>query len=229
MREHWQEVYRQAPELFAELCRYEDEGGRAIERLCALAGIEGRSVLDLGCGTGRLLPALAARARRVVGVDRERGLLALARAAAARLSHSALVETRLATLPFAAGSFDAVVASHVLAYLPPRGQRAAIAEARRVLRPGGALWALEGHWQGEWMELRGRASEAAGAEVAPLLDEHGFALVDEVETRFGFPDLPTARRVLGAIIGEPALEWLAAHRNPCPRQRVVLLRRPRES
>ena len=229
MREHRPKIYRQAPAIFAELCRYEDEGGRATLRLCALAGIAERSVLDLGCGTGRLLPALAVRAARVVGVDRERGLLGLARAVAARYANARLVEARLAELPLAAGSFDAVVASHVLAYLPARGQRAAIAEALRVLRPGGALWALEGHWQGEWMELRGRASDAASAEVAPLLAEHGFALVEEVETRFCFPDLATARRVLGAIVGEPALEWLAEHREPCPRQRIVLLRRLRDA
>jgi SAM-dependent methyltransferase len=229
MREHWQEIYRQAPELFAELCRYEDLGGRAIERLCARAGIAGRGVLDLGCGTGRLFPALAARARQVVGVDRERGLLAFARGVAASHRHTAVVEARLATLPFADAVFDAVVASHVLAYLPARGQRAAIEEALRVLRPGGALWALEGHWQGEWMELRGRASDAANAEAAPLLDTHSFTLVDEVETRFCFPDLATARRVLGAIVGEPALDWLAARRDPCPRQRVVILRHPRDA
>jgi len=85
MREHWQEIYRDAPELFAEFCRYEDEGSRAIERLVARLAPAGRRVLDLGCGTGRLLPALAGAAAQVVGIDRERGLLAFARRAARSL------------------------------------------------------------------------------------------------------------------------------------------------
>jgi SAM-dependent methyltransferase len=45
-------------------------------------------------------------------------------------------------IPFADGSFDAVIANHMLYHVPDRGQ--ALAEIRRVLRPGGTLYASAG-------------------------------------------------------------------------------------
>ena len=90
-------------------------------------------LLDLGCGPG----AVAARIRQrrpnleVVGLDHDAGLLALARARLTPLRADAAV------LPFAAQSFDAVHARLVLRHLPRAA--AALAEIRRVLRPGGRL------------------------------------------------------------------------------------------
>ncbi len=87
-------------------------------------------VLELGVGTGRLLRQIRARTR--VGVDVAPAMLAHARA------HGLLVALADGErLPFAAASFDAVVAGKgVLRYLDPDR---ALGEAARVLRPGGAL------------------------------------------------------------------------------------------
>ena len=90
-------------------------------------------LLDIGCGPG----AVAARIRQlrprldIVGLDRDAGLLALARARLTPLRADAAV------LPFASRSFDAVHARLLLRHLPDPG--AALAEMRRVLRPGGRL------------------------------------------------------------------------------------------
>lgn len=92
----------------------------------------GRTTLELGCGFGRLLDLLAPRAERLVGVD----LSARSLAVAAQRGHAVLRADALA-LPFRDVSFDAVVAGFgVFAHLEPR---AAIAEAARVLVPGGRL------------------------------------------------------------------------------------------
>ncbi|GMV38394.1 MAG: hypothetical protein AMXMBFR64_01100 [Myxococcales bacterium] len=92
----------------------------------------GPTTLELGCGFGRLLDLLAPRVERLVGVD----LSARSLAVAAGRGHTVLRADALA-LPFRAGAFDAVVAGFgVFAHLEPR---AAIAEAARVLAPGGRL------------------------------------------------------------------------------------------
>ena len=103
-------------------------------------GPEGLDVLDLGCGTGTLAIALAGApgGARVTGIDGEPEILAIARRkrSAERVE---LVEGLVDALPFADASFDRVVTSLVLHHLQPRVKRATLAEARRVLRPGGRV------------------------------------------------------------------------------------------
>ncbi len=114
---------------------------RAIARL--LAGPDGREplgdLLDLGTGTGRMLEVLGPLAARAEGVDLSHDMLTLARAGLARagLSHCAVRQGDLYRLPFAADSFDTAVIHQVLHFLDNPAE--AMAEAARVLRPGGRL------------------------------------------------------------------------------------------
>jgi ubiquinone/menaquinone biosynthesis C-methylase UbiE len=88
-------------------------------------------VLEVGCGAGHLLARLPAG--RAVGIDLADSLLARTRK---RLgTRAALAQGDAGSLPFAAGSFDRVYCSEVLEHLVDPG--AAVAEIRRVLKPGG--------------------------------------------------------------------------------------------
>lgn len=96
-------------------------------------------ILDIGTGTGRVMELLASRCDHAVGLDMSREMLTVARA---RLEKSevrnwTLRHGDLFQLPWPAESFDLVVVHQVLHYVdqPERG----IAEAARVLRPGGRL------------------------------------------------------------------------------------------
>jgi SAM-dependent methyltransferase len=100
--------------------------------LAALGSPSGR-VLDAGMGSGRLCAELAAAGWEPSGVDPAEGMVALARR---RLPSAGdrLVVGRLEALPFAAASFDAVVATGSLEYAD---LARALDELSRVLRPGG--------------------------------------------------------------------------------------------
>lgn len=96
-------------------------------------------VLDVGAGTGLLMRMLAQQPsppRRVVGVDSSAGMLSRAPDLP---SGWQLVIGDARSLPFAAASFDVVVCAYLLHLLEPSDQRAALAEARRVLRAGGRM------------------------------------------------------------------------------------------
>jgi len=111
--------------------------------MLALAGdVDGRHVLDAGCGSGPLAAALASRGAAVTGVDASPRMLALARR---RLGETVpLLELDLRDpMPFGTGTFDDVVASLVLHYLEDWGPT--LTEVRRVLRPGGRLLASVDH------------------------------------------------------------------------------------
>jgi 2-polyprenyl-6-hydroxyphenyl methylase / 3-demethylubiquinone-9 3-methyltransferase len=110
-------------------------GPRVDFYLKALGDLGGRLVLDAGCGGGLVARELVAAGADVVGVDRSMGSLGVARRAAGPPFRPA--QARLERLPFASGSFDAVVAADVLEHLPDLP--AATAELARVLVGGGSL------------------------------------------------------------------------------------------
>jgi SAM-dependent methyltransferase len=101
---------------------------------------EGRC-LDLGCGTGQNFAALRATGRTVVGLDYSADQLRLARSRAA--GGEALVRGDAAALPFADGAFDSVVTVWLSTDVDDFA--AVLAEAARVLRPGGNLVYLGAH------------------------------------------------------------------------------------
>jgi ArsR family transcriptional regulator len=96
-------------------------------------------LLDIGTGTGRLLELLAPRIDSGIGIDASKAMLALARAKLARegLGHCTVRQGDMYRLPLADSSCDNATMHMVLHYAEdPDG---AIAEAARVLRPGGRL------------------------------------------------------------------------------------------
>ena len=98
-------------------------------------------VLEIGIGTGRNLPYYPPGVR-LVGIDLSPAMLAIARRRADELKIAVeLQEGDAERLPFAGASFDTVVSTLALRRIP--NDQHAIAEAARVLRPGGRLLLLE--------------------------------------------------------------------------------------
>lgn len=119
----------------------EREVEAALVRLLPDQGV--RDLLDIGTGTGRMLELFGPRVQQAVGVDLSREMLAVARVNLERagLRNGSVRQADMYQLPFPGGSFDAVVIHQVLHYAERPG--AAIAEAARVLRPGGHLLVID--------------------------------------------------------------------------------------
>jgi ubiquinone/menaquinone biosynthesis C-methylase UbiE len=98
-----------------------------------------RDLLDIGTGTGRMIEVLAPGVGSVLGVDQSREMLAFARVNLERagVSNGMVRLGDMYQLPLPDASFDAVVIHQVLHYADRPA--AVIAEAARVLRPGGVL------------------------------------------------------------------------------------------
>lgn len=130
------------------------------------------SVLDAGCGTGRVALELARRGVHVIGADRDASMIAVARRLAEAL-HSELpaarvrfVESDVADLD-GLGPFDVVVmAGNVPLFTPTGTQRRLVAGAARHVHSGGVLVAGFQLGRGYPIETYDLHCAAAGLELA---------------------------------------------------------------
>jgi SAM-dependent methyltransferase len=113
--------------------------------LAALELVAGERVVDIGCGPGYLAAEMAevvGDSGFVLGVDPSESMLALA--ARRALPGMELEEGDALSLPAEDASFDAAVSTQVYEYVADIA--AALAEVRRVLRPGGRVLILDTDW-----------------------------------------------------------------------------------
>ena len=143
----------------------------------ALADAPLGQVLDIGTGTGRMAELFADKAERIVALDKNLEMLRVARAKLQHLptAQIELVQGDFADLPFADAGFDTVLLHQVLHFAPDPAP--ALAEAARVLRPGGRI-AIVDFASHEHEELRTRHQHArlgfADRQMADLLRSAGF-------------------------------------------------------
>lgn len=137
-------------------------------------------VLEIGCGTGNLTERAvrAARSARITATDPDRRALDRARRKIADARHVRFELAYAQDLPFADGSFDRVLSSLMLHHLDEDTKVSALAEVRRVLRPGGRLHVVDvgGAHQPEGLmsRLTGHRHTAVGARLPELVAAAGF-------------------------------------------------------
>ncbi|MEV0407752.1 methyltransferase domain-containing protein [Actinoallomurus sp. NPDC050550] len=210
-----------------------DYKGRMLALLDARPG---QTVLDLGCGPGTDLGALAGGVGdegRVIGVDRDPRMTARAHGRTASNARVRVVLGDAHALPLPDGGLDRARTDRVLQHVADPA--AALAELRRVLRPGGRLVMGEPDWDTLAIDHPDVATARAytrhvaervvrnsviGRQLARLAAEAGFAVPTVVPVTPVFRDLATADRILGIerntrraveagyLSADAAREWL---------------------
>ena len=197
--------------FYARLARAEDRAGVAEHRRELVAGLRGR-VLELGAGTGLSFAHYPAAVEQLVAVEPEPTMRSHAAKAAAEVALDIeLVDGTADALPAPDAAFDAVVVSQVLCSVP--SQAGALAELRRVLRPGGELRFYE-HVASPrepgrlvqraldatvWPPTMGGCHVARDTEAAIVAA--GF--IPREVRRFRFGPTPAAPHILGVAVAPP--------------------------
>ncbi|MHA6784439.1 class I SAM-dependent methyltransferase [Pseudonocardia saturnea] len=178
------------PEVYEQENRAQDVDGAIWAALRAEAPWAGADVVDVGCGDGFHLPVLAVEAASVIGVEPHPPLVRRA-----RRRGLTVLQGGAAALPLPDASVDLVHAR--TAYFFGAGCEPGLAEADRVLRPGGALAIVDldatvGPY-GDWMRADIPHYDPVAAER--FFVDRGFSL-RRIGTRWVFPDRATLEAVL---------------------------------
>jgi ubiquinone/menaquinone biosynthesis C-methylase UbiE len=212
--------YRFAPNIggHAEIYEIENhafqQAGHVLSAMRGLAPWAGRTLVDVGCGTGFWLPVYAASAGRVVGVEPDQSLLPAAQTAAGAWPNVDVLAGSAEHLPLPDRCADVIHAR--FAYFFPPGTDAGLAEALRVLKPGGRLVVVDNDYRwGEFADLLSASAQNPPLQTAARTDrwwaDRG-AIRHEVRSELRF----ASRADLSAVLhiefpDEVADAWLSRH------------------
>jgi SAM-dependent methyltransferase len=203
------------PDLHARLAAAIDPDGKVLAAIERITPIGGKRIADVGTGIGHYPMLLARRTGRTYGIESDPSLLAEARRRAvdAHQPNIRIVEGAPTALPLRDGAVDIVLSSQIE---PDDGSLAAVAEARRVLRPGGRLIVI-GHYGRDDVsallepEVVAHIMEATQRRTGWWL-RNGFK-IKVVHARLDLGDSETAHELLPRLYGDRGLAYLmGAHR-----------------
>jgi len=225
--------WRFAPNIGQHAAVYEienralNQAGHVLAAMRGLADWAGRTIVDLGCGTGFWLPIYAADAGKVIGIEPDPALRAAASRRVANLAPRPGPRTPEASLPtvdMLAGSAEHIpladcsvdVVHARFAYFFPPGTDAGLAEVLRVLKPGGRLVAVDNDYRwGEFADLLAGSAVNPPLRTAAITDQWWAdrgATRHEVRSQWQF----ASREDLAAVLriefpAEVADGWLSRH------------------
>lgn len=200
MKEHYHRIYTSEAQRYEALISREDCRGELTALLQELVP-PGLDVVELGAGTGRLTRWLAPRCRSLHAFDASAAMLEVARRFVEGLDHAHLAVADHRDLPLPAACADLAVEGWAWGHLMDGGLSqvsAALAEAERVLRPGGRIVLMETLGTGS---TRPRAPSPSLDRLYTWLEAWGF-LRRWCRTDYRFGSMAEGMELLGFFFGE---------------------------
>jgi len=215
------------PALHARLGEAIDPDRKVLGALERIVELSGKRIADVGTGIGHYPMLLARRTGRIYGIDSSPDLLAEARRRAVD-SHQPnirIVEGVPTKLPLRTSAVDIVLTSSIL---PDDGALPAIAEAFRVLRPGGRLIVIGYYGRDDVAALLepetvAQAMEATQRRTGWWL-RNGFK-IKVVHTRVDLSDSELAHEMLPRLYGDRGRAYLMGPHRPFLRLNLGLYHR----
>lgn len=195
------EFYNGQSNVYENFSQAEDAPKKVAGFLCPK--IEGKTVLDFGCGTGKFITEFAPLAKIYLAMDISEDQLAIAKGKAGKFDNMKLIKTDDTKIPLESNSIDVVLAAWVIGSihnLEIRGE--IIKELKRVVKRDGAIYLIENDVGGEFKDIiEGEAGNEKTRIKQDWLEKSGFKKIQSFETNFEFANLENARDVFNAIWG----------------------------
>lgn len=203
-------IYFSEADVYEAFAQAEDAGQLVLEVLKPL--VTGKSVLDLGCGTGKYLELLAPHAAHITGIDAAAAQLGIARQKTGGLANVALVQGDAADAVLARETYDVVLACWMLGTIAEEIKRKAI--LNRFSSPGTRFILVENAEGSEFEDIRGRVNDPLlrTRRYNDWLLAQGFTETHRLDAWFAFRTAAEAQDIFAAIWGDDKRKRVTSRR-----------------
>ena len=212
----WDILYRDYPEVYDEFANV-PYTPRMIDVLQEKFDFTGKTIADIGSGSGRSTLLLAKYAEHVIGVEPEKAMRdeAYKNTAEAGVNNIEYDDGKAEDIPLEDHSVDAVVALTATMYPPEVVIPVFIKEARRVVKPGGLIVSVDvapGWYGGELSRVIDdpEANQDLQAKHDCFVGDAGFSYFDVVQTS----DYGSLEKIIGTygfIFGVKTIDFIKEH------------------
>lgn len=205
IEEDWFRFYREFPEIYD---RFSTHSRTLANMVCDIFDLDDKDILEFGCGTGIATLELAKRARSIIAIEIEKGMIdyGIKKARQNQICNVEFIRANSLSLPLAVNSVDVAIA--IFAELIHE-------QAFRVVKEGGLIIKAANHYRWYGGELRsvilGKNSISwLGYKSDRRLRELGYRYID-VWVDFNYRSVQEAIETYGFIFGRKAIDYLLEH------------------
>lgn len=197
-------IYYAQADVYEAFSAAEDVAGLVLAEL--LPAMKGKTVLDLGCGTGKYTVLLAPHAKHITGLDAAPAQLEIVHRRAASFTNVDFIEGDAAEVNLTR-TYDVVLGCWMLGTIADEAKRGVILDRLDYnIAFGGEIFLVENAEGSEFERIRGRTDDPQQRtkRYNDWVLACGFRILRELDAHFEFETLQRAREVFGAIWGDAA-------------------------
>lgn len=202
MGAEWRESYQNRWDIYDIFSRREDFPDAAWNTVRKHIDFSGKTVFEMGCGTGKYTNKIAELAEHLYANDISEMMIERARTNCSNHSNITYICASAETSGLPDASVDIIFSAW--GYVAGNTEIAGRVEREfaRILRPGGEVWLLDNYYEGEFTKIRGKELIDGADKYAEK--RFGYSLVDTISTYFLFDSIDEAASVFGFLFGDKA-------------------------
>lgn len=200
MSEKWRESYNSQWEIYDTFSKREDYFDAAWRKLTELVDFHGKTVFEMGCGTGKYTHKLASLVQHLFANDISSVMIERAKNTCSQHTNITYICESAHNSGLPDESVDIIFSAWGYVAKDDTLVTAVEKEFQRILKPGGSVWLLDNYYEGEFTELRGKKLEPNSCKYAEA--KFGYQLIDVIPAMFAFKSVDEAADICGFLFGE---------------------------